>query len=347
MTSTIEKVRYQNKDYGVLQVQYKDMELPVVLDWAYVKTVKNLDKAWKSNNMGFISCTHTYNGETKDVFLHEIVMAIKQKEDGKKKPNKPILHVNKINLDNRIENLMFDTADKDINKNVKKKSRTIQLPASSGIKPEEIPTYVWYMKPNGSHGDRFMVEIGDVTWKTTSSKAVSMRYKLEEAKLFLRQLKDRRKDLFEEYSMNGDFTKEGKELSDSFYTIVHGAGYSHINRFIPKNNTDSLLKPGTQTRKERTLLSKRGDLVNTDNKDNKEGGKRRLIPNLPKDGPSIGALPKHSYYKKEDPETSTGDHFVVEGHPDQKGRRWQTTSSKTVSLEIKHNELIEYLKSLN
>jgi len=273
MTLNIEKVRYQNKDYAVIQVQYKDMALPVIIDWSYVKTIKNLDKSWKSNDKGFISCTHTYNGETKDVYLHEIIMAIKQKEDGKKKPDKPILHINKINLDNRVENLMFDTADKDVNKNVKKKARTIELPVTSGIKPAEIPTYVWYMKPNGSHGDRFMVEIDDIKWKTTSSNKVSLRYKLEEAKLFLRQLKEKRPGLFDDYSMNGDFTKEGKDLSESFYDIVHMAGFSHIDKFVPKSNTDTLLKPGTQTRKEKTLLLQQGDLVAT------QGQKRRLVTN--------------------------------------------------------------------
>ena len=54
------------------------------------------------------------------------------------------------------------------------------------------------MKPNGSHGDRFMVEIGDVKWKTTSSKKLSLKYKLEEAKLFLRQLKRESPELFEQ-----------------------------------------------------------------------------------------------------------------------------------------------------
>ena len=49
-----------------------------------------------------------------------------------------------------------------------KKKRTIKLPKSSGITPDDIPTYIWYVKETANHGDRFVVEIGDIKWKTTS-----------------------------------------------------------------------------------------------------------------------------------------------------------------------------------
>ena len=98
------------------------------------------------------------------------------------------------------------------------------------------------MKPDSSHSERFMVNIGDVSWKTTSSNELSLSCKLEEAKMFLRQLLRNRPDLHEEYSMNGDFNKEGKDLLKSYYDIVHKHGYTHIKKLVPETNTVDLLQ---------------------------------------------------------------------------------------------------------
>jgi len=218
MTPESYKIRYKNQHYGIMVIKYKGLKLPVIMDYGDFKVVNNLKKAWKCNKLGLISCSHTYNNETKDVFLHELIMAIKQKNNGKTRKNKPIIHLNRIGLDNRRNNLMYDTVNKKENKNIKKKKRTITIPKECGIEPEEIPTYVWYMKPNGSHGERFVVNIDDINWKTTSSKTLSLRYKLEEAKLFLRQLRKEKPELFQELSMNGDYTKKGKESSHELHT---------------------------------------------------------------------------------------------------------------------------------
>ena len=86
--------------------------------------------------------------------------------------------------------------------NYKKKKRTVKLPEGCNIEPNELPTYIWYLKENGSHGSRFSVEVGNIKWKTTSSKKVSLRYKLEEAKKFLRELKKTNSDLFNKSSFN-------------------------------------------------------------------------------------------------------------------------------------------------
>jgi hypothetical protein len=241
-----QKIKYKNSNYAVIKIKYKNLDLPILLDWEHFPKIKNLNKTWRCNKQGFISTIHTYDGVDKEVFMHDIVMALKQKAEGKKPQDKAIIHINRIGLDNRAENLMYDTPDKNNHKNMRKKSRIITLPESSGINVDEIPTYVWYMKPNGLHGERFFIDIGNVQWKTTSSKRLSLRYKLEEAKSYLRNLKQTRPDLFDDYSLNGDFTKAGKDLINDYYTIVHKAGYTHIKRYIPQDNTDKLLQPHEQ-----------------------------------------------------------------------------------------------------
>lgn len=237
------KITYEGEDYGIFNIDYENTQVPIVLDWNDFLEIKKLNKNWRCNQNGFVCCSHTLNGQTKDVFLHELVMIFKNRESGTKSLNKAILHINRVGLDNRRDNLIYDTVYKDSNKNAKKKRRTVVLPSDSGIDPDEIPTYIWYMNSDSSHGERFMVNIGDVNWKSSSSNDLSLRYKLEEAKMYLRNLLKVRSDLLEEYSMNGDYTHEGKELLHTYYDIVHHAGSKHIKRFIPENNTFDLLKP--------------------------------------------------------------------------------------------------------
>lgn len=237
------RIKYESDEIAVFPIKYRGDTLPVILDYDDCKAINKMKKTWRCNGNGFIYCKNGSN----DVYLHEVVMAMKNKESGINNEKVPIVHINRIGLDNRRENLVYDTVDKDVNKNIRKKKRTITLPKKCGIDPDTIPTYIWYMKPDSSHGERFVVNIGDVNWKTTSSNEVGLNCKLEEAKMFLRQLLRDRPDLHEEYSMNGDFNRDGKDLSKSYYKIVHSAGYDYIKKVIPKKNTFDLLKPNYES----------------------------------------------------------------------------------------------------
>lgn len=328
MSLDYSKVRYKNRDYAVLHIKYKDGMIPSIIDWEDLKWIQNLNKQWKCNKSGIVYCLHTYNGLTKEVYLHEIIMA--SKEENKRKQKRPILHINMIGLDNRKLNLVYDTQDKPSNRNFKKKRRTISLPEESGIKPDEIPTYIWYMKPDDTHGERFMVEIGDINWKTTSSKNFSLKYKLEEAKSFLKELKKERPEIFENYSMNGDYTKDGKILLNSFYSIIHRAGYKHITRYLPTNNTDKLLK----------IKDKNIDIsLDTDKR-------RRVLNNIPVElGVTTNNLPQYCYYKPSN--DIHGDYFYIENHPylkEQGLNYWKTSSSKNISPQAKYDELLDFIE---
>ena len=253
------KVSYNGNEYAVCKIAYKDYTLPVTLDYNHYNTVSKLGKRWRCNPNGFVSCSHTINGVSKEVYLHELVMALHNKEEGVSLKQKPILHINRVGLDNRKENLLYDMADKEVNKNSKKKKRTIELPKESGVDVDDIPTYIWYMKPDATHGERFVVNIGDVSWKTTSSNGLSLKYKLEEVKLYVRTLLRERPDLVEEYSMNGDYTVQGKKLLKTYYSIAQEAGFDNIKKYIPENNTMALLQPdyGKLDKLERYMIKKR------------------------------------------------------------------------------------------
>lgn len=334
------RVKYKNRWWAVIDI---NNSVPVVVDWKDFKPIQKLKKNWKVGKQGNISCFHKYKGDTKEVYMHEVVLALKQQEEGGNVMNKSIVHINRIGVDNRRDNLRYDTTSKDTNKNIKKKNRTIDLPKDSGINVDDIPTYVWYMKPDSSHGERFMVSVGDINWKTTSSKKLSLKYKLEEAKMFLRQMKIEDPDSFKEYSMNGDLTKDGEKLTESFYSIVQLAGYD-VEKIELPNNTDMILKKSKQTKFENKLLKSQYDIISS-MVGGVRGKNRRIVSNLPKEcSININDIPKHCYYKPA--QNYHGGYFVVDNHPEQKVRLWQTTSSKNVSVDDKFKELLQYINSL-
>lgn len=250
--------------YTIFFVKYREYNFPVVLNKEDFIEIRKMNKEWKYNN-GFISSSHRYNDGygnmvIKEIYLHEIVIGLKNKEYSETDyseysiddsdsslddcdSKRPIIHLNRLGNDNRRDNLIYDIVDKEVKKNMVKKKRTIQLPRRSGIKVDNIPTYVWYMKPDKSHGERFVVKIDDIIWKTSSSPNLSLQYKLEEAKMYLRHLFRNNNDLYQKYSMNGDFNNKGKKLLSEYYDIVEKLGYKKFKRVIPSKNTTNLLKP--------------------------------------------------------------------------------------------------------
>jgi hypothetical protein len=237
-----QRIMHDGKSYIVFNLTFKNKDVPIILDYADMKFISRLDKTWCINDSGAVVCHHILNGKQINIYLHEVVMALKLKDAGHTSEYHPIVHINRLGIDNRRDNLIYDKVDKELSKNLKKKRRIIDLPEESGIDPDELPTYVWYLKPNGSHGDRFVVEVGSTIWKTTSSTKHSLRYKLEEAKKFLRHLKIDDPALFHNHCMNGEFIQIGKDLLDSFYDIALKAGYNHLKRVSTHNITDKYLE---------------------------------------------------------------------------------------------------------
>ena len=95
-------------------------------------------------------------------------------------------------MDNRKVNLRLITQTQQ-NYNTKRRARVTVLPDNCGISTDDIPRNIYYMKPNGHHGDRFVVELkglpdGDIEWKSTSSKSISLQEKLNQAKTKLHEL---------------------------------------------------------------------------------------------------------------------------------------------------------------
>lgn len=156
-------VEYNNVKYVVAETNRK---IPFVFDYEYLDILPNV-RYYCGNN--YLYYTENY----KKKLLHHFILEYK----GYK--GLSIDHINRITTDNRKCNLRYaDQATQ--NKNQSKRKRNVKLPEHCGINPDEIPTFIWYIRENGLHGDRWAVEIkGKYFWKTTSSKTLSTILKYE------------------------------------------------------------------------------------------------------------------------------------------------------------------------
>lgn len=184
-----------------------------------------MEVEWYFNERGVLFYIEKKDSKGKSIlerYLHEMVFYLSEGTNTNTKTHeeyKSIVHKNRMYLDNRIENLALKS-DSKTNKNNGKKKRTVKLPKNCKFNKNDIPTYLWYIHPSGSHGSRFFLKVDNISWKGTASKRVSVEYKLEEAKKYMRYLQKKHPRIFSEYSMNGDYNETGKELFDEYLEIT-------------------------------------------------------------------------------------------------------------------------------
>lgn len=172
-------VLYHGKEYTIMKIKFNDGFIKTIIDREDFIKIK--DYSWHYVANGYISHGIKVDGKKKELYLHNMVMG--RIEFPGKGAKESIDHINRNGLDNRKENLRLITQSAQ-NMNQKQKERRIELPANSGINVDEIPKHIWYIKANGSHGDRFGIDLKTekIKWKTTSAKNVSLQDKLQSAK---------------------------------------------------------------------------------------------------------------------------------------------------------------------
>lgn len=211
------EVKYNEKDYIVGKVMSNNEAVKFVFDKDDFAKVNG--KVWHRCANHYISSSVYVDEKKKELFLHNLVME-KLGHPGKG-AKETIDHINRNGFDNRKENLRLISQTQQ-NMNQTKRERYITLPEGCGINPEDIPRHIWYIRANGNHGDRFAIEFKTegLCWKTTSSKKVSLKDKLQEAK-------EKLKELYLSYPhlnpFNEDKIKKEEELNKSFNEIVNMA----------------------------------------------------------------------------------------------------------------------------
>lgn len=205
------EICYKDKYYVVAQ---KD-DFVFVIDKEDFEKVKL--RSWYKLSSGYIASSMVVNGVKKQLLLHRYVL--NRLDFPGKGATESVDHINRNPLDNRKENLRI-VSQTEQNINQSKKPRTIvQLPDNCGIQPDDIPRHIWYVKPNGLHGDRFAIEFKteNIVWKSTSSKKITLQEKLKQAK-------DKLAEFYTQYPYlnpnDTQLTQINQTLTDSFNSIL-------------------------------------------------------------------------------------------------------------------------------
>ena len=164
-------------------ILFKGMLIEFVFDAADLPAVK--EHKWHLASGSYIATSVKVDisgaEKKRELYLHSFLL--------KPGPTQTVQHISKNGLDNRRENLRL-VDDAAAAAGHAKKKRSVELPALCGIRPEEIPKHIWYVQANGYHRDRFAIEFKTegILWKSTSSKLVSLKEKLDQAKAKLEEL---------------------------------------------------------------------------------------------------------------------------------------------------------------
>lgn len=180
------KVDYRTvENYVIGSLLYKGMCVEFVIDAVDLSGIQaykwHYSNAYISTSVTVdVDVSGTMVSKKRELYLHNLLL--------KPRPQEAVQHISKNGLDNRRENLRL--VDLGTLNNQTKKRRNVELPPLCGIRPEEIPKHIWYVQANGYHRDRFAIEFKTegILWKSTSSKDVSLKEKLDDAKKHLELL---------------------------------------------------------------------------------------------------------------------------------------------------------------
>lgn len=168
---------YDGKPYTIGRVKFKDTFVHFIID--SVEKERVCGKHWFVVARQYIGYYVNDGGKRKTICLHNLIL------DNERDRNITVDHINGIGFDNRRCNLREASLSLQMRNTRQRNRRITHLP--DGILHEDLPRNVWFMPANGSHGDRFVVEftgasdIGNIEVKTTASRFVSARTKLDEA----------------------------------------------------------------------------------------------------------------------------------------------------------------------
>ena len=334
-----EIITYKDKQYIVCCIPFNDDYKMFIID--ETKCTEVINKTWHFRSDGnYIGSSHIDNSVKKELYLHNFIMD-KLTFEGKGQQH-TIDHINRIGTDNRKCNLREVSSQTAQNFNQKKRERITELPENCGIDVNQIPKNIYYGKPSGLHGDFFYIELKGIVelctngkkynWKSTKSKIVNLKIKLQQTIDKLLELKSIYPEL--EPIINDTTSDiERNKLIQEYNDILK---LSHYPQNVIEQNIQQLYIINDINIIDQNEQLEEVKLI-------KNSGKK--TNNLPPDcGITIDQIPKYCYYK---PATDKrGCKFIIDKHPKLEVRSWSSTESKKISINEKFNQLLDKLKEL-
>ena len=335
-----EIINYKDKQYVVCCIPFNEEYKMFIID--FDKKDQVINKAWHYMQDGsYISHTCNHEDIGKQLYMHNFIMD-KLTFDGKGQQH-TIDHINRIGTDNSKCNLREVNSQSAQNFNQKKRERKTELPTDCGIETDQIPKNIYYGKPSGLHSDFFYIELKGIpslcvdgkkyNWKSTKSKSVDLKLKLQQTIDKLIELKNLHPEL--EPIINDTTSDiERNKLISEYNDII---SLSHYPKHVIEHNIQEL-----NVITDINIIESNEELFKI--KSIKDSGHK--TNNLPAGCDiTIDQIPKYCYFK---PETTTrGCKFVIDKDPRLNVRCWSTTESKKVSINEKFNQLLAKLEELN
>lgn len=342
MTLSWRIVDYKNDVYVVYKIYRKgEPKLFVTHISGLFEVLRH--EPWHMSSGGYICHGVMIKGIRKNLYLHNLVTK-KLTFDGKGQDS-TVDHVDRIGTDNRKENLRFATqTEQNFNQNRMKRDAT--LPEDCGFTWDDVPKCVVHRFRKKKYHIMCVVIHGidgeeDIRWESTSSKYVSLKFKLEHTKKFLRDLKENKPELFEIRNLDTNgVTNEIIELTKSYNKIIKKSGFKcyEQNKIAVPEKRDLLEEDLTGLTDEEIALLETIE-IGTSNK-------RCKTTRIPEDsGVTLDMVPKYVSYVKA--RQTSGDGFMISGCP-QLGKKykWFTTTSSKYTTREKYEMMMEKYEEL-
>lgn len=324
-------VRYKSKWYAVCMYKKLPNYNWFVIDKKDLEKVLNMNKSWYELSGGYIGCVGCSDYSTNKssrILLDKIILDINSTKYRVK-------YTNDCKRDLRRENLEV-IQSKSKSKTQLNNTSSTKLPP--GIKSTDIPKNVYYCKPQSGHGEMFIIELvhngKKYTWKSSSSKDISLQDKLIEIKKKLMDIYKQHPTLIKNKGIIENYSKQQIKLMNEFNDILKLSGF--------KIKSDNLIKIPQQKKlscdiSKTNTNTKKYLVTNTAVKSG-----RRHVNKLPTGSKIVPSnIPKYCWYRSAD--DKKGDCFIIDNHPNlpKNCRTWSTTSRRDVStlnkfLELKH-----------
>jgi len=361
MTINNKVITRNGKRYRACEIAYNKNEyISFVIDDDDWNKVNKPNYNWRYVNTGqygYIACDVDKN----ILYLHNLVM--NRLTFTGKGSTESIDHISRNGRDNTKENLRLVNQSEQ-NYNQKARDRTIILPKDCGFTSDDVPKNV-HIKPAYKKNNtnikikdedriikRLWVDViiekalpngDDIIWHSTSDMTVSLKFKLEQAKKYLRKCRNEYPKLFKQRNIECDYNDEAINLIKNYNAIISAANFNSCNsNLIPVPiKSDKLIENLTGlTDIEIEKLHDDSCIEGTNN--------RAFFSNLPKDCIlTRDMIPSSCHYVPET--TKYGGYFVIRSAIDpikMDNKSWKTQQHKDMDILVKYKQMMDKLKEI-